>query len=316
VGPLHARLITGGRSNLTYEVRDDAHAWIVRRPPLGHVLETAHNMAREFRVISALHRTAVPVPAPYALCLDPDVIGAPFYVMQRVEGTPYRAADQLAALGPNRVQAIALRMVETLGALHTVGPEAVGLGDLGRPAGFFERQVRRWHQQLNVSRSRPLRGMDDLHDQLVQTTPVAGPPSIVHGDYRLDNLLVNEDDRVMAVVDWEMATLGDPSTDVGLFIVYQRLSRIPGGTAITDVSTAPGYPGENDLLAHYASSVGREVTCLGPHIALGYFKLAVILEGIHYRHCQGQTVGPGFERVGRLVEPLIQAGLTTLREDT
>ncbi|MGH3266478.1 MAG: phosphotransferase family protein, partial [Trebonia sp.] len=163
-GPLCGRLVAGGRSNLTYEVSDGTKSWMVRRPPLGHVLATAHDMTREHRVITALRDTGVPVPLTYALCTDPEVLGAPFYVMSKVEGTPYRTADELAVAGPARTRVIAERLIATLARLHAVVPAEVGLADFGRPDGFLARQVRRWKKQLDASRSRPLAGIDELHD--------------------------------------------------------------------------------------------------------------------------------------------------------
>lgn len=312
--PLRARLLTGGRSNLTYEVTDGNNRWVVRRPPIGHVLTTAHDMAREYRVLTALRATPVPVPATYALCTDVEVLGAPFYVMEHVVGTPYRRAEQLAAVGPERTRAIAYRMADTLAALHQVDPEQVRLTDFGRPAGFLARQVRRWKQQLDASRGRPLAGIDELHERLATHQPATTTATVVHGDYRLDNLLVDANDEVAAVIDWEMATVADPLTDVGLFVVYQRLGELGAGHDITDVDSAAGYPRAHELLGRYAQRSGRDLSDLGFYVALAYFKLAVILEGIHYRHGLGQTVGTGFERVGALVEPLVRAGLTSIKE--
>jgi len=312
-GPLQGRLIAGGRSNLTYGVSDGTRSWVVRRPPLGHVLATAHDMAREYRVISALRDTDVPVPLSYALCTDPDVIGAPFYVMSTVNGVAYRTADQLAVVGPARTRAIAERMVGTLALLHAVVPAEVGLADFGRPEGFLARQVRRWKKQLDASRSRPIPGIDELHDLLDANTPAGTAPTIVHGDYRLDNVLVGPDDNVAAVVDWEMATLGDPLTDVGLLIVYQRMDRLGEGPMASD---APGYPDEAETLGLYARFSGRDLPDLGFYIALASFKTAVVLEGIHYRYVHGQTVGAGFEAIGTLVEPLVASGLAAIKEDS
>ena len=173
---LTGRLIAGGKSNLTYEVGDGQRTVIVRRPPLGHVLATAHDMVREHRVITALHDTPVPVPETYAVCPGDEVIGAPFYVMERVEGTPYRLARELEPLGRQPDSGDRpTRMVDTLVALHAVDPEAVGLGDFGRPDGFLERQVRRWKQQLDASRSRDLAGIDELHARLAASVPEQGP---------------------------------------------------------------------------------------------------------------------------------------------
>src|ERR1700733_8403051 len=197
-GPLEGRLIAGGRSNLTYEVGDGTRSWVVRRPPLGHVLATAHDMEREYRVITALRDTAVPVPLTYALCADPDVVGAPFYVMSDVDGVVYRTDDQLAAVGPAPARIIAERLISTLAQLHAVVPAEVGLADFGRPQGFLARQVRRWKKQLDASRSRPLAGIDELHALLAADPPDGSPPAIVHGDYRLDNGLVGADGQLRA----------------------------------------------------------------------------------------------------------------------
>jgi aminoglycoside phosphotransferase (APT) family kinase protein len=309
-GPVRGRLISGGRSNLTYEVSDGTRTWVVRRPPLGHVLATAHDMGREYRVITALRDTDVPVPLTYALCTDPDVLGAPFYVMSKVDGVPYRTADQLAEVGPIRARAIAEHMIGTLAVLHAVPPAEVGLADFGRPEGFLARQVRRWKQQLDASRTRPLAGIDELHALLAADPPDGSPPSIVHGDYRLDNVLVDADDKVAAVVDWEMATLGDPLTDVGLLVVYQQMDRLGDGPM---ASAAPGYPSVPEVLDLYAARSGRDLSDLGFYIALASFKAAVILEGIHFRYVHGQTVGEGFERIGVLVEPLVAAGLAAMQ---
>ncbi|WP_433469335.1 phosphotransferase family protein [Spirillospora sp. CA-128828] len=309
-GRLRARVIEGGRSNLTYEVTDGRSSWIVRRPPLGHVLATAHDMDREYRVLTALAGTGVPVPATYALCEDPDVIGAPFYVMEMVEGVPYRSAAELEPLGAERVGRIAERMIDTLVELHRVDPEQVGLADFGRPEGFLARQVRRWKRQLDASRSRDLPAAAELHALLEANVPAGAASAIVHGDYRLDNLLVDSGDRIAAVLDWEMATLGDPLTDLALLLVYMRRQTPVPGTA--DASSAPGFPAPDDILARYARRSGRDVSAIGFYVGLACFKLAVISEGIHYRYIHGQTVGEGFETVGAAVEPLLRSGLAAL----
>ena len=312
--PLRAEVIAGGKSNLTYEVTDGEHRWIVRRPPLGHVLATAHDMAREYRVMTALQPTDVPVPATYALCEDPDVLGAPFYVMERVEGTPYRLASQLEPLGAERTATISARMVDTLAALHRVDPGEVGLDGFGRPEGFLARQVRRWKKQLDSSRSRDLRGADELFASLSEGLPEESAPGIVHGDYRLDNLLVDDGDRVAAVIDWEMATLGDPLTDVALLLVYQRMASLDSGSAVADASRAPGFLHDDAMLERYAAGSDRDLSDIGFYLGLAHFKLAVILEGIHYRYTHGQTVGAGFDTVGAMVEPLIAAGNASMKE--
>jgi aminoglycoside phosphotransferase (APT) family kinase protein len=314
-GPLVGELIAGGKSNLTYRVTDGARSVVVRRPPLGHVLATAHDMGREYRVITALQDTAVPVPETYAWCADESVIGAPFYVMSLVDGVPYRTEDELEALGENRTREIGERLVDTLADLHLVDAAAVGLGDFGRPEGFLGRQVRRWGQQLDASHSREVAGIAELRTGLADRIPADGPGTVVHGDYRLDNVLVTPDDAIGAVVDWEMATLGDPLTDVALLLTYQRIAALGVGAGVSTAPRAVGFPSREDVVQRYASRTGRDLGHLGFHEALACFKLAVVLEGIHYRHVHGQTVGDGFAGIGAMVEPLVAMGLDSLRQD-
>jgi aminoglycoside phosphotransferase (APT) family kinase protein len=283
-GPLTGRLIEGGRSNLTYAITDGTTSWVVRRPPLGHVLATAHDMKREHRVISALHPTAVPVPRPVLLCEDEEVLGAPFYVMEFVAGTPYRTAEQLAPLGPERTRNAVLGLVDSLVELHAVDPAAVGLADFGRPEGFLDRQLRRWGKQLDASRNRELAGIDELQAALGRALPHSPAPAVVHGDYRLDNVLIDAEDRITAILDWEMSTLGDPLTDLGLLVMYSAPLDLPD-SPISTTASAAGHPDP-----------------------------AVILEGIHYRYTLGRTVGAGFDRIGELVPFFIEHGLTTLQE--
>ncbi|MGW5197594.1 phosphotransferase family protein [Streptomyces spiralis] len=315
-GTLTGRLIEGGRSNLTYALSDGVSKWVVRRPPLGHVLATAHDMRREHRVISALHPTKVPVPRPVLLCEDEDVLGAPFYVMEFVEGTPYRTADQLAPLGEERTRNAVLSLVDTLVELHAVDPDGVGLGDFGRPEGFLDRQLRRWGKQLDASRNRDLPGIDELHAALGRRLPASPAPTVVHGDYRLDNVLigtVDGVDRIEAILDWEMSTLGDPLTDLGLLVMYSTPLDMPE-SPVSTTAQAPGHPSPAELIERYAARSGRDVGAVDWYTAFAWFKLAVILEGIHYRYTLGQTVGRGFDRIGDLVPVFIRHGLTTLHE--
>jgi aminoglycoside phosphotransferase (APT) family kinase protein len=313
-GDLRADLVEGGRSNLTYRVTDGAGAWVVRRPPLGHVLATAHDMAREHRVMSALAPTPVPVPRTVLLCEDDAVIGAPFYVMDFVAGTPYRTENQLRELGAERTRSVALTLVDTLVDLHAVDPAAVGLDGFGRPEGFLDRQLRRWGKQLDASRSRELPGIDELHAALGRAMPVSPAPAIVHGDYRLDNVLFDPQDRLTAVLDWEMSTLGDPLTDLGLLVMYGEQHGVPDFPAPT-TGGAPGHPSTGEVVERYARRSGRDVSSIGWYTAFAYFKLAVILEGIHYRWTLGQTLGRGFDRIGSVVPLFIERGLHTLQHE-
>jgi aminoglycoside phosphotransferase (APT) family kinase protein len=318
-GELSAQLIAGGRSNLTYSVTDGASSWIVRRPPLGHVLATAHDMAREYRVMAALEGSGVPVPRMFSLCADDDVLGAPFYVMEKVEGTPYRSAAQLDALGADRVRAISERVVDTLATLHTVDPEAVGLGDFGRPEGFLARQTRRWKKQLDFSRSREVPDLDALYTLLEARVEQGSLPEssvgIVHGDYRLDNLLVDDRDQVRAILDWEMATIGDPLTDLALLVAYDRMSDYESARTISDAAMAKGFLRGDELVARYAAGSDRDLSDLSFHLGLAYFKIAVILEGIHFRYTLGHTVGEGFDLIGEVVAPLAEGGIAALKEN-
>lgn len=311
-GELSASLITGGKSNLTYLVSDGATEYVVRRPPLGHVLATAHDMSREYTVMAALAPTDVPVPRMLAHCEDTEVIGAPFYVMAKIEGTPFSRAEQLEPLGADRTRAISEQLVDTLVTLHAVDYKSVGLSDFGRPDGYLERQVSRWKKQLDASKSRELSGMDELIAQLDGNIPATSDGTIVHGDYRLDNVLVDASDTIAAVLDWEMSTLGDPLTDVAVLLAYQQLAEVAppsaAGFGVTSASLAPGYLSYSDILERYATKSGRDVSNISFHLSLAFFKLAVILEGIHFRHTAGQTVGTGFDGIGDMIEPLIAAG--------
>jgi len=315
---LTATLITGGRSNLTYRLETEGRRFVLRRPPLGNILPTAHDMAREYRVLAGLHGSAVPVPEPLAYCDDPSVIGAPFYLMEHVPGAALAAVDDAARLTPGEAARISSDLVAVLAALHDVDYEAAGLGGFGRPQGFVERQIRRWHEQWQRSRTRDLPDLDTLVGLLAARCPVtAGRPAIVHGDYRLDNTLIALEPKphITAVVDWEMATIGEPLTDLGMLFVYwsdagddERLL-IPVAAGVT---AFPGFFTRAQIAEAYARATRRDLSDLDFFVALASFKLAVVLEGIHARHLAGNTVGVGFDRYGDAVPVLVGAGLRRL----
>ena len=314
-GQLTATVIAGGRSNLTYAVSDAARSWVVRRPPLAHVLPTAHDMAREWRVMSALQGTGIPVPVTVALCEDASVVSAPFYVMEFVAGEVVR--DSLPAAwrdnGATR-QAMSRALVDVLLALHSLAPDEVGLGDFGRPAGFLERQVRRWWQQWEASKTRELPAIEELHARLLAGLPAQSPAGIVHGDYRFDNVIYAPDDpgRIAAVVDWEMSTIGDPLCDLGLLIVYWVDDPDDPGAGVRPGargSLGPGFPSRDEVVAMYAAGSARDLTSLEWYVALGHYKLAIIAEGIHARFLMGMTVGEGFETMGPAVPLLVERAL-------
>ena len=315
-GPLEAEVIAGGRSNLTYRVGDGQRHWVVRRPPLAHVLPTAHDMAREWRVISALQGTGIPVPGAVALCTDASVIGAPFYVMDYVEGHVVR--DALPAEWPDSAatrRSMSTALIDVLLRLHAIEPAAVGLADFGRPAGFLERQVRRWWQQWEASKTRELPAIEELHSRLAAGVPEQSAPGVVHGDYRFDNVIFDSHDpgRIAAVVDWEMSTIGDPLCDLGLLIVYWVTGPDdPAATALPGrADLGAGFMRRDEVVATYAAQSDRDLGALEWYIALGYYKLAIIAEGIHARFLMGMTVGEGFETMGPAVPLLVDRALTT-----
>jgi aminoglycoside phosphotransferase (APT) family kinase protein len=309
--PLSAELISGGRSNLTYGISDGTNEWVLRRPPLGHVLPTAHDMGREYTVIAALAPTEVPVPQPYAFCDDNDVNGAPFYVMEKVEGVILRTPQETAALARDDARRCAEALVDVLVAIHAVDYKAVGLGEFGHPDGYVERQVRRWGEQWERSKTRELPAIDELARRLRNAIPESPAPTIVHGDYRLDNTMLAPDDagRIVAVLDWEMATLGDPLADLGLFLLYYGRDEAQTGNVGATLSAEAGFLSYDEVVERYAKASGRDVSQLDFYVALAAYKLAIILEGIHARYLMGKTVGDGFQHIGALVEVMVQGAL-------
>jgi aminoglycoside phosphotransferase (APT) family kinase protein len=313
-GELGGEVVAGGKSNLTYRVTDGTTVWALRRPPLAHVLPTAHDMVREYRVISALAETDVPVPQAVALCADVDVLGGPFYLMSFVDGVVFDRADALARLDRDGARTTCEQLVDTLGVLHTVDPAAVGLGDFGRPEGFLARQVKRWHGQWQASQTESRPQLGPVVDRLNATLPQSSAPAIVHGDYRLTNVMFSPDlERIAAVVDWEMATLGDPLTDVGLLVVYQTLSANEE-FVMPRMRPEDGFLGPDQLVERYAAGSQRDLSDLDWYVGFGYFKLAVVAEGIHRRYLQGKTVGTGFDHFGAGVPRLLESALQRLAD--
>ncbi|HEY3809835.1 MAG TPA: phosphotransferase family protein, partial [Acidimicrobiales bacterium] len=298
--PLEFHRVAGGRSNLTYEIRDGGgHRYVLRRPPTSHVLPTAHDMTREHRIISAMGPAGVPVPPALGLCLDESVNGAPFYVMGFVDGVIARSEVEVEeCLGLAARHQSGLALVDTLAQIHAVDPDSVGLGDLGRKEGYIARQLRRWfanYQAAVESRGGDvLADIDDLHEQLAAHVPEQGPASVVHGDYRLDNCIVARDGHMLAVLDWELCTLGDPLADLGQLLVYWPA---PGEfSALGHAPTlAPGFPTRAELTERYAAATGRILDQLGFYTAFAYWKLACILEGVYSRYLAGAMGDDGFD---------------------
>lgn len=310
-------LISGGKSNLTYTVTSGAGTVVLRRPPLGHLLPTAHDMGREARVLQALAGTPVPVPPVLAVCPDGAVLGQPFYVMAHVAGHIVRdALPDGYADGPAEREAIAAALVDTLVALHAVDYHEVGLADFGKPDGYLARQLRRWSAQWAASRTGDLPELDALAAALSAATPAGPPATIVHGDYRLDNTLLDPvvPGQIAAVLDWEMSTLGDPLADLGLLLVYWTEAGDRDRPAVVQSVTAlPGFPTRSGVAAEYAKRSGRDVGALPWYVAFGFFKLAVVCQGIVARVSAGAMLGPGFEGYADLVGGLVALGHEALR---
>ncbi|AEE46757.1 phosphotransferase family protein [Cellulomonas fimi] len=321
-GPLAATLLTGGRSNLTYRVDGARVPLVLRRPPLHHVQATAHDMAREHRVLTALGPTPVPVPGTHVLVDDTDGAagtGTAFFLMDRVDGEALGTRAHNAHRTPAALRTVSLTLAALLAELHLVDADAAGLGDLGRADGFLDRQVHRWGVQLDGSRSRAVPALDDLQDRLRERVPTTWRAAVVHGDYRLDNVLVagTDEPRVTAVLDWEMATLGDAAVDLGMLGLYWELGRVAGDDpTVSAVDPGAGYPPFDELVDAYAQRLGAPPPDLGWYRAFAAYKLAVILEGVHFRYRAGGTVGDGFERIGGLVDPLAREGLALLAART
>lgn len=299
--PLSFTLVAGGRSNLTYLVADaGGRRYVLRRPPTGHLLPTAHDMAREHRIISAMGPAGVPVPPALGLCQDDSVNGAPFYVMGFVDGVIARSeADVAEKFDEPARRRTGLALIDTLAQIHLVDPDTAGLGDLARKEGYIVRQLKRWYanyQAANQARGGTLLpAMEQVHQRLSANVPEQGPAAVVHGDYRLDNCIVASDgSRVLAVLDWELCTLGDPLADVGQLLVYWPE---PGEkSALGHAPTAmPGFARRSELIERYAAATGRDLANLDFYVAFAYWKLAAILEGVYARYVGGAMGDDGFD---------------------
>lgn len=316
---LDATLITGGKSNLTFEVTSEAGAVILRRPPSGPLLPSAHDMGREARIQQALAGTPVPVPKVVLQEASGDLLGVPFYVMEKVPGHVIRAEMPAGyAETPAEKLALADALVDVLADLHTVDPEAIGLGDYGRPNGYLERQIRRWNGQWEKTKTREVNAVDELGGRLARRLPESQRESIVHGDYRLDNCLMALADpsRVNAVLDWELSTLGDPLTDLGLLLFYWREPGEDEPVLTPAVTRSPGFPKRAHLAERYAQLTGASLDDIAFYEAFAHFKFAVIAQGIAARVAVGAMAGQDFGNLDEEVLKIAEEGLIRLeRED-
>jgi aminoglycoside phosphotransferase (APT) family kinase protein len=295
--PLEFELIAGGRSNLTFRVTDAAgETFALRRPPISHVLPTAHDMVREHTIITALYPQGVPVAQPLGLCVDPEVNERPFYVMEFVEGAILR--DRIEAEATFDVATRSLigeHLATTLAQLHDVAVEKAGLANLARHDGYIERQINRWRSQFEQMK---VEGVDreniveEVGDQLARSIPRQQRVAVVHGDYRLDNTVLNERGEVRAILDWEICTLGDPVADLGTLLCYWAERGDPTEFLLGAApSTAEGFMGRDEVLKAYANHSSLDLSNVAYYQAFGYWKLACIMQGVFARYRAGATAG-------------------------
>jgi len=307
-GPLEVRQFKGGQSNPTYELVTPSRSYVLRRKPPGTLLASAHAVDREFAVISALHKQGFPVARPYGLCEDDSVIGSIFYVMEKVEGRIYWDL-KLPGLTPEQRREIWFAQVDTLAALHRLDPVAIGLADYGKPGNYFARQVSRWTKQYRASEGEPVPAMDRLIDFLPATLPAEGPSRIVHGDWRLDNMILHPSAaKVQAVLDWELSTLGDPMADFSyLLIAYAIPQELRNGLLGADLE-ALGIPSIDELAERYGQATGLgKPTNLDWLLAYNLFRLAAICQGIAGRVRDGTAASDHAKAMAAQVKPLSDA---------
>lgn len=315
-GQLEATLITGGRSNLTFRLDDGRSRWVMRTPPRSGRTPSAHDVAREFRVTRALQDTPVPVARAVLLCEDESVIGGPFAIAEFVDGVSVQTSADLTALDDETIDQLAPTLVATLAALHRIDYRAIGLSDFGRPDAYAERQLRRWGTQWGtVGQPTWNAAAKLLVARLTADLPEQGQATIVHGDFRIDNTLLDLTGApaVAAVVDWELCTIGDPTADLAMMCAYRNpaFDLIVGGESAW---TSDLLPGSSALAASYEQASATTMANWPFHLALAHFKIAVIAAGIDYRFRRGSGTGPGFASAGEAVGPYLEAGLAALQD--
>ncbi len=283
--PFTVELIAGGHSNLTFGVTDAAgEQYVLRRPPLGHVLESAHDMGREHKIVAALAGSGVPVAETLGLCRDVEVNEAPFYIMRYVPGPVLHDAETAAQLSVPERESLGQHVIDVLAKLHTLDPDAVGLGDLGRKEAYLARQLKRWNKQWEASKTHEIPAMEETSRLLEERMPEQVGATIVHGDYRLGNMIVGAG-QIKAVLDWELCTLGDPLADVG----YLLNSWVQPGEAEEDIAptAAGGFPERDAMTQRYAAATGRDLSQINYYRAFSHWRLAAIGQGVYKRYLVG-----------------------------
>ncbi|MEY4899659.1 MAG: hypothetical protein RI895_81 [Actinomycetota bacterium] len=320
---LQTTLLAGGRSNISYKLTDaSGSSWVLRRPPLGHIMPSAHDMGREFRVLSGLNSVSFPTPKAQGFCDDETIIGSKFMLMDFVDGRVIESAETAMSLSNVQASEISQNLVDTLANLHRVDPVAAELDQLGRPEGYLQRQVKRWGEQWQLTKTRELAEIEELHTWLegaISKLPTNLPSAIVHGDYRIDNVILDpKTSEIIAVLDWEMSTLGDPISDLAISLVYWSQAgdtlrnQIP---VAQEVTSGPGFWTREQVVQHYVSKTGFDISHLDECVALACFKLAVIMESIHHRNLSGQQLGAAAgaqSTMGQATVALTKLGLAVI----
>ena len=308
VGPVEVRKFAGGQSNPTYKLTSPSGAYVLRRKPLGPLLPSAHAVDREFKVISGLYPTGFPVAKPYALCTDDSVIGSWFYIMDMVEGRTIWDGAMPGATREERRDTY-FAMIDTLAALHAVDVEAAGLSDYGKPGNYFERQVSRWTKQYRAAETEIMPEMERLIEWLPKTLPVQDRVSIVHGDYRIDNMIFDASTpKVVAVLDWELGTLGDPLADF-TYVAMAWVTENGGRSGVMDLDRAAlGIPELDEIVSRYCAATGRDaIPDLNWYFAFNFFRLAGIIQGIKKRVIEGTATSSHAKDMSERVFPLAEA---------
>ncbi|MBI4245865.1 MAG: phosphotransferase family protein, partial [Candidatus Rokubacteria bacterium] len=313
-GALVVEQFPGGYSNLTYLLRYDDAEYVLRRPPLGPVAPRAHDMGREYRVLSALWPVFPPAPRPFLACDDARILGAPFYVMERRRGVVVRREEPPAWRGdPATRRRVSEALVDTMVALHALDWRAAGLGDLGRPEGFVARQVKGWAERWERARDREIAAVTAVARWLAERVPAPGDATLVHGDLKLDNVMLDAADpgRVVAVLDWEMCTTGDPLVDLGLLLCYWADAGDPYARkeSVAQVTSLPGYLTRAEIVERYGKRTGRDVSKVTYYEVFALYKVAVVVQQIYIRFKRGQTRDERFAAFAPRVEALARAAL-------
>ena len=300
--PLNVRQFGGGAANLTYLLDYGSHEYVLRRPPLGPVAPGAHDMSREFRVLSRLHEAFDPAPQAFVFCDDSSIIGAPFFVMQRRVGTVVRRSLPPQFDTPDAPRRMSFALVDTLADLHAVDYQAIGLGDLGKPEGFITRQIEGWYKRWNAAKLADVPAMDRLYTWLREHEPTPSTPTLVHNDYKLDNVMFRDPRDLIAVFDWDMCTIGEPLADVGTLLCYwSQPDDPPAFQMMSMMPTDARFPSRAELVQRYAERSGRDMSQIRYYHVLGLYRLVVIVAQIYVRYQRGQTQDQRFAAFGAMI---------------